>query len=258
VSSSRGDPALGLGFDVTFSPSSAFALVRYSRDFELRHTDTGEIVLLTDNVDYSEFSPDGQFLVVQYSDKPTELRNARTGELVSSLGESKVSVTFSLNSKFVQVTNDDKSSKLYRTDNGMIVPLTSDLIERLTFSPNDEFAIVWYSSVISAELRRIEMNEVVVRLNGKELIGASFSPDSKSVGLQYVVNDAFMKVDLHHTDTGRVVASIPAFVGPVNTVNFSPNSIYMAVEYEESDQYILTDLYHTDSGGYVSLTTDEI
>jgi hypothetical protein len=133
----------GRVIDVSFSPDSAFFVVRYDgKPVELRRRDSGQVVPITGSVTGVSFSPDSAFYIVSYADKPSELRRSDSGQVVPLTG-SVGSITFSPDSAFFVVHRYDTPGELRRSDSDQVVPITGK-VSHVSFSPDSAFFVVSY------------------------------------------------------------------------------------------------------------------
>jgi WD40 repeat protein len=205
-------------------------------------------ITLTDTPATVDFSPDGQLVVVRYSDKPIELRRA-DGSLVTTLTDTLGTVQFSPNSQLVAVSSSDKPSELRRADGSLLTTLTGTPPNTVHFSADSQLEAI-SSSDKPIELRRADGS--LIMLTGTPTI-VQFSPDGQLFAVIYRDKPG----ELRRVD-GSLLTTL---TNTLATVRFSPDGQLIAVGYldkgdelRRADGSLLTTL--TDTPGAVQFSPD--
>ncbi|MCB0037416.1 MAG: hypothetical protein KDE51_25470, partial [Anaerolineales bacterium] len=127
-----------------FSPDDTSVFVRYlsKPDNELRSTVSGSLLASVPSGSSSTFSPNGQFLVINYSAEEilTEIRQSNDGEIVIELPSDTSVYNFSPDDRFF-VTN---TGELWSTDKREVVATLLDGPFRFEFNQSGDFLIIQY------------------------------------------------------------------------------------------------------------------
>jgi WD40 repeat protein/energy-coupling factor transporter ATP-binding protein EcfA2 len=252
---------------IHFSPDSHAFIVSYTgTPNELRRTANGQLIAsFTGDVDFLGnllslerglgiyFSADSQAFVVDYIDKPRELRRTADGQIIPNFTSDGdiAGIHFSPDSQTFVAASNAKPHELRRTADGqLIASFTGELAyPRISFSPDGHAFIVSYTGT-PHELRRTADGQIIATFTGELTYpGITFSPDGRA----FVASYKGERHELRRTANGQLITS---FTGELRAsgIHFSPDSQTFIVSYGGKPN----ELRRTTDGQLITTFTGEL